>query len=193
VVPTEKVVGPGGGLVQGPVTGTDVFPSQRFLLAVRLKSVIGADKDASSFAGENLTPPLRRPAALTVEEELRTLRLRAKKCHLGQRAISAPAAAGTDEFHPVFQFGEGHFQGCSVNALKERASRSVQRRIMSEDQAVEEAHESIAGACPGATLFLRKSVAIETGRWISFVQVESILLRIIEFMNIGCSVPGKFL
>jgi hypothetical protein len=59
MVAAEEVVGPGGGLVQGPVPGRCVAFSEGFLFAIRFKPVVSADINALPFPRKDLAPPFR--------------------------------------------------------------------------------------------------------------------------------------
>jgi hypothetical protein len=110
VVAAEEIVGPGRGLIQGPVSGRDVTFFQRLLLSVGFEPFIGADVNASLLPRKNFTPAFRGATTLAVEEKFRTLRLGAEKGHLGKRAISAAAAAGREKLDPVFQLRKRAFE-----------------------------------------------------------------------------------
>jgi hypothetical protein len=75
MVAAKEVVGPGRGLVQGPVPGRCVALSKGFLFAIRFKPVISADIDALPFPRKDLAPPFHGASALTIEEILGTLGL----------------------------------------------------------------------------------------------------------------------
>ncbi len=77
MVAAEEVVGPGGGLVQGPVPGRRVAFPEGFFFAIGFEPVVGADVDAFSFPRKDLAPAFHGTSALSVEEILGALRLRA--------------------------------------------------------------------------------------------------------------------
>jgi len=77
MITTEKIIGPGGGLVQGPVAGGEITFFERSLFPIRPEAVIGTDIDTPPLPGKNFTPSLVRSPALSVEKKFRTLGLRA--------------------------------------------------------------------------------------------------------------------
>jgi hypothetical protein len=93
MIAAEKIVGPGRGLIQSPVSGGEVALFERFFLAIRFKTVVGPDVDAPPFPRKDFAPPIRGASALPVDEKFRTLGLRAQKGHLRKSAISAATAA----------------------------------------------------------------------------------------------------
>ncbi len=75
MVAAEKVVGPGGGLVEGPVPRWGVSFSERFFFPVGFEPAVGADVDALPFPWKDLAPPFHGTSALPVKEILGTLGL----------------------------------------------------------------------------------------------------------------------
>jgi hypothetical protein len=59
MVAAEEVVGPGRGLVEGPVPRRCVTFSKGFFFAIGFEPVISADVDALPFPRKNLAPPFR--------------------------------------------------------------------------------------------------------------------------------------
>ena len=75
MITAEKIIDPGGGLVQGPVAGREITFFERSLFPIRLEAVIGADIDAPPLPRKNFTPSFVRSPALSVEEKFRALGL----------------------------------------------------------------------------------------------------------------------
>ena len=110
VIAADEVVGPGGGLIEGPVPRRQALLFERFFFMVRFEPVVGPDVDAPSLSREDFAPSFPGAPALSVEKEFGTPGLRAEKGHLRQGAIAAAAAPGGEKLHPVFQLGEKSFE-----------------------------------------------------------------------------------
>src|SRR3990172_5535730 len=106
MVAAEEVVGPGGDLIESPVSRRGIAFLQRFLFPIGAKTIVSPHVNALLLSEENLTPSFHGTTALTIEEILGALRLRTEKGHFEEGAIPATAASGADKLNPVFQFGD---------------------------------------------------------------------------------------
>src|SRR4030042_1844232 len=75
MVAAEEVVGPGRGLVQGPVPGRRVAFPEGFFFAIGFEPVVSTAVDALPFPRKDLAPPFHGASALPIEEILGTLGL----------------------------------------------------------------------------------------------------------------------
>jgi hypothetical protein len=150
-----------------------------------LESVVSPRIDALLLSGKDLTPSLHGTSTLPVEEILGALRLRTKKGDLKKSAVSASAAPGTDEFNPVFQFGNRSLEGCAVDLPEKPSSRFAERGLGREGQMMEKSHEHVTSGFAGMTSFIGRVVRVQTCLPIFFKNVETFFLWEGEFMDIG--------
>jgi len=125
MVTAEEVVGPGGDLIERPVSRRGVTFLQRFFFPIGLKPIVSLHINALLLSEEDLTPSFHGASALAIEEILGALRLGTQKGYLQKGAISASAAPGADEFNPVFQFCDRTLEPCAIDLPEKPPSRLV--------------------------------------------------------------------
>jgi hypothetical protein len=155
--------------------------------------MIGTDVDALLFAREDFTPAFERTTALAVEEIFGTLRLGTEKGHLQKRAVSAAAAARTDELDPIFQLYHRPFHLGSIDLLEEPSSWPVKRSLRRKGQVVKEPHDSMTEGLSGLASFTNENICIQACLWILLKKIKAISLRKGEFTSPFLPVGGKFL
>jgi hypothetical protein len=193
MVAAEEVVGPGGDLIERPVSRRSITFLQRFLLPIGLESVVSPHIDALLLSGKDLTPSLHGTSTLSIEEILGALRLRTKKGDLKKSAVSASAAPGGDKLDPVFQFGNRSLERCAVDLPEKPLGRFVKRGLGREGQMMEKSHEHVTSGFAGMPSFMGRVVRVQTCLPILFKNVETFFLWEGEFMDIGFPIWREFL
>ena len=183
MVAAEEVVGPGGGLVQGPVPGRCVPFSKGFLFAIGFKPVISADVDALPFPRKDLAPPFNGTSALPIKEIFGTLGVGAQESDFEKRTVPAAAAAGGDKLNPVLQFRDRALEPGAIDFLKEPSHWFKKRGFWSEGQVMKKSHHGKTRALSGFTLSRCERVRIEACLWFFFKKIKTILLRKRKFQN----------
>ena len=184
MVAAEEVVGPGGGLVQGPVPGRCVPFSKGFLFAIGFKPVISADVDALPFPRKDLAPPFNGTSALPIKEIFGTLGLGAQESDFEKRTVPAAAAAGGDELNPVFELCERTIERGTFDLFVEPAGGFEEESLWSEGHIMETFHYGITEALPVFAPLGSESVRVKTCLRIVLKKIETILLGKREFLNI---------
>ena len=155
--------------------------------------MIGTDVDALLFAREDLTPSLEGTTTLAVEEILGTLRLGTEKGHLQKRAVSASAAARTDELDPIFELYHRPFHPGPIDLLEEPSSWPVKRSLTRKGEVVEETHDSMTEGLSGPASFTNENICIQACLRILLKKIKAISLRKGEFTSPFLPVRRKFL
>jgi hypothetical protein len=120
---------------------------------------------------------------LAVEKILGTLRLRAEKGNLQERAVSTATTTGADELDPILQLCDRTFKPGPIDLLEEPSGRLVKRSLGRECQLVKEAHHSMARSFSGLASFTNENICIQARLLILLKKIKTILLRKGEFTN----------
>jgi hypothetical protein len=179
-------------LIQCPISGRRITLLEGFFFSVRLQPIVGADVDALLLAREDFAPSLERATTLAVEQILGTLRLGTEKGHLEKRTVSAAAAAGSDEFDPVFQFCDRPFHSGPVDLLAQPSSWPVERSLRRKGEVVKETHDPISKSLSAAASFTDESIPIQTCLRILLKKIEAISLRKGEFADPFLPIGSEF-